>query len=202
MKLKIKFDTDILALLIACLAVGMAFWEGYESRQHNRKSVVPIFNSFVNKTLGEELQVFEIGIQSVGLGPATIKSFKVFFNGREEPTYKAPGYETAYHTPILAVQGLLEDQKPNPQNPLYITTQDNDLASGEVVATEARRVLLKFESNLPREEFVKAIDIIENTMDIFVCYCSIYDDQCQFAHVGPNPDLLPQACKTMIEDTD
>ena len=201
MKLKIKFDTDILALLIACLAVGMAFWEGYESRQHNRKSVMPIFNTYVDKSTGSESNSFEMGLRSVGLGPATIKVFKVFFNGREEQVYRAPGYESNFQTPKLAVQGIIDAAEDNEEEPIRLSFYENPLDADDVVGEEESRVLFKFESNLPAGEFLMAIDAVENAMDVFICYCSIYDDQCQVSHIGTNAELMPQSCKVLVEES-
>lgn len=202
MKFKVKIDNDILALLIACLAVSMAFWEGYESRQHNRKSVMPILNSFVNKEFGEQMHSFEIGVRSVGLGPGSITHFTVFFNGKEQEVYRAPGYSTSFHTPRVAVQGIFESTESEEGEPYKLIFQDNELEAGDVMAEEERRIIFRFESDLPREEFVKAVDVVENTLDIFICYCSVYEDQCQYTHVGSNEDMLPQSCQMLIEESD
>lgn len=194
MKLKIKLDTDVAALFVAFVAVSLAFWEGIESREHNRKSVVPILNPYINKSFIDEIGTLDIGVDSVGLGPVKVSHFSVFFNGRKEEVFEMPGYSTAYNSAINAVRGTVNNYNEDEGGKAFLSIDDSDLTVGEVLSTNEHKVLLKLTSNLPREELRNAIAVVEKTLDVFICYCSVYDDQCSMVHIGENKNLSQAIC--------
>ena len=56
--------------LVAPAAIGLALWEGYENRQHNRISVVPKLDGV--RDVDMTAQSFELALLSRGLGPAVV----------------------------------------------------------------------------------------------------------------------------------
>ena len=175
-------------VFIAVVAVLLAVWEGYESRQHNRVSVKPVLNSNTSKSYGDTQRV-EISLGSVGLGPARITGFHVFYNGRIEKPFHIPGYQTHYHSIKQGVKGSLPKGT-------SITFSDQSLVNNQVILEGKTLKLFQMEVITPisDEEFRKAIATVEQTTDIFVCYYSLYDDQCAVEHLGNKPHLKPESC--------
>jgi hypothetical protein len=73
----------ILSTIIALCALGLSFYGGYETRQHNRLSVKP--QVAIDFWLNEE----EAGwrIQNDGLGPGEVRAFEVKVDGKTEHTW-------------------------------------------------------------------------------------------------------------------
>jgi len=194
MKLKIKFDTEVAALLVAFVAVAMAAWDGYESRNYNRKSVMPIFNAYVDKNFGQDRSEYKIGITGVGLGPAKVTGFHVFFNGKIQAPLELPGYASSYPSTNAIMSGGISDLNEKYAQDWSLSTSDNSLSLGRVLAKDAYVTLLRYNSGIPQKEFRQLMAAVEETTDIFVCYCSIYDDQCNIVHIGKHEELQPQSC--------
>lgn len=194
MKLKIEFDTEIAALLVAFVAVAMAAWDGYESRSYNRKSVMPIFNSYVDRNFSSENNEIEMGIVGVGLGPAKVTGFYVFYNGEPQEPLELPGYVSAYPSTNAIMNGAIADLNDKHDESWHLSNSDNTFYEGEVLAKDVNRTLLRYSSDIPTKEFRKLVAAVEQTTDIFVCYCSIYDDQCNIVHLGNHKELQPASC--------
>ena len=64
--------------LVAPAAIGLALWEGYENRQHNR-IVVPKVDGARDFDL--TAQSFELALLSSGLGPAVVTDLILFGDG-------------------------------------------------------------------------------------------------------------------------
>jgi hypothetical protein len=65
--------------IIAFSALGLATWQGYAARQHNKLSVSPHI-SFSSVFL-DEVPHFSINIKNNGLGTAIISDYKVMLDG-------------------------------------------------------------------------------------------------------------------------
>lgn len=66
--------TAIAAVVVAVLALMVSLWQGWISREHNRKSVRPILRFDRN---GLSDQPISVTLANVGPGPALIRSFSV-----------------------------------------------------------------------------------------------------------------------------
>ena len=195
MKLKVKFNTDLAALFVAFIAVAMAAWDGFESRVHNRKSVVPILNPEVSRAFTDTHSTLTMRVDSVGLGPVKVTDFYVFFNGQPQKMLILPGYATPYPSTTAAMSGGVSDLNEKTGSNWMLQTDDASIEAGQVLATDEKKVLLRFRSDMPDKEFRRLISVVESTTDIFICYCSIYDDQCNIAHIGDHSELSPASCK-------
>lgn len=68
----------LFALIVSVCAVTLTFYEGYQSRAHQRLSVKPKLNIDVH-TYGEKGE-FAIEVENKGLGPAFVTKFNVFID--------------------------------------------------------------------------------------------------------------------------
>jgi hypothetical protein len=72
--------SDIIALasiFVALLAFSSAIWQANLMRKHNKLSVIPLLAISVNMH-----NKFELTLLNAGLGPAIIKEFSVYFDGK------------------------------------------------------------------------------------------------------------------------
>ncbi len=82
--------TAISTIFIACVAVGISIWQGYETRRHNRLSAKPFLG--IRFSISEKKPLMGVWIENNGFGPAIIKEFIVYLDG--QPT-KVNSYEAA-----------------------------------------------------------------------------------------------------------
>jgi len=182
-----RINTEIATIFIAFIAVLLAVWEGIEFRQHNKMSVKPVLNSSVSKSFGE-INNLKLAINSVGLGPAKITGFHVYYNGEEEEEFSVPGYSTRYFNIKQAARGALDGD---------ISILDQGLSNGDVLMVGRTLTLfsLEFSATETQNETRKVFSAVDQTTDIFICYCSLYDDQCNIEHIGSHPELAPENCR-------
>jgi hypothetical protein len=74
-----KFIGENASEVIAFSALGLAMWQGYIARRHNKLSVRP-YLTFSSKFLDEEPH-FTVDIKNNGLGTAIITDYKVILDG-------------------------------------------------------------------------------------------------------------------------
>ncbi|EGQ7760021.1 hypothetical protein IO707_004464, partial [Vibrio vulnificus] len=75
-----KFKIDLLALIVAVIALGLTVWQGVTQIEHNKISVEPRFNSyFSNHSNDGQWGVY---ILNNGMGTGFIKQLVVFVDGR------------------------------------------------------------------------------------------------------------------------
>tara|TARA_R110002051_G_scaffold181774_1_gene251293 strand:+ start:66439 stop:66885 length:447 start_codon:yes stop_codon:yes gene_type:complete len=80
MKINKKNIVSYAAMFTAFMALIVSIYEGYEIRKHNRLSVRPHLITEINiKGVRQE----SIIIKNGGLGPAIIKEFEIFANGKK-----------------------------------------------------------------------------------------------------------------------
>lgn len=70
----------LMSIVIASVAVIIALWTGYNSRQNARYSVEPALSIWVDYPEGDN-HVCELRLSNKGFGPAIIESFAVFRDG-------------------------------------------------------------------------------------------------------------------------
>lgn len=70
--------TAIASVAIAVLAFLATIWQAGLSRDHNRKSTMPILTFHCNRTKG-----CRISIRNDGVGPALLKEFRYFVDGKQ-----------------------------------------------------------------------------------------------------------------------
>lgn len=192
--MKLKLNTDIAALIVAFTALTMAGIDGYEQRRHNRKSVMPVLISDRVRNNSDEERSVEYNIHNSGMGPAAVKEFHVFFNKRVEKPFSIPGYSTAYNRHISAARHVVETLNDHGDGQWRLDVADQGLSSNTYIPANKSLTLLRFDTNIPQKEFRDVVSILERTLDIFICYCSIYDDQCQWTHIGQHRELITQQC--------
>lgn len=98
---------NVITLLIALIALVFSLWQGFEIKKQNRLSLKPML-TFLKY---ESFEKYEIILSNKGLGPAIIKSFRIYHNKKEyknwneverSPDYKYGGipYEVTSFLPI------------------------------------------------------------------------------------------------------
>ena len=154
-----------LTLVIAVAAIGLAIWEGAENRRHNRLSVLPRLGAEINSGREGSSEFIRMAVESTGLGPAVIKTFRIYLDGipqdsavasgvsrwqgvigvfdAEGTTINAHSFGNEYFFPAGRQQILLE-----------VTRPDAAAVAGETLSDALDRIALQ------------------------VCYCSIYDTDC------------------------
>lgn len=83
--------------IVAGLAVVVSLWQGYETRRHNRLSVKPLIafdrnysQNVKTPELGAEakadtVRYFTLRLKNQGFGPAIVKRFQLFVEGKGIP---------------------------------------------------------------------------------------------------------------------
>ncbi len=185
----IRIDKDYAALGVAFIAVLLTVWEGYEFRHHNRTAVMPSLSVYSERNFSGENAFIELGIKSVGLGPAKVTSFDVYFNNKKERVFQANGFTTYFEQTMNALQHTGLDTA-------SLLTMDGSIKKGDLVPTGSSVNLFTVRYNEPKsgQEFRKVTAILDEKLDVFVCYCSVYEDHCQLAHIGKNDKLAPKQC--------
>lgn len=78
MQMKTELIVSITATIISLSAFGVAVWQGYVARRHNRLSVKPMLH-FDFGVVKDDLI---LTIKNTGIGPAIIRAWTVTFNGK------------------------------------------------------------------------------------------------------------------------
>jgi hypothetical protein len=153
---------SLLVLLIAVVAIVLAAWEGLENRRHNRLSVQPRLGGEYSSGRQGDSQYVRIAIENTGLGPAVIKSFHMYLDGKQ------------------VTRGDEEDRNRWNQIIAAVATdgmQVNAHAFGAGYFFPAGRDYLLFEARGPKPATGNISDIADR-LGIDVCYCSIYGSHC------------------------
>src|SRR5262249_22034286 len=168
-----------LTTLLAVVAIGLAAWEGIENRQHDHLSIAPRLDGSV----GLSRESVSLGLSSNGLGPAVIKQFRIYLDGKV--IHDAAVDSTAV-SPWQNMMPLLNAENYNATANAYGI--GSLLRAGQDY--EMFRVGARDTSKLKEGELLKLIDRI----GIEVRYCSMYNDQCENTYVGLHtPEALRKA---------
>lgn len=135
------------SVLISICALSLAIYTAYLERQHKRLSVQPhIYMSFYFNDQGAGWMT-----GNSGLGPAVIKWFTVYVDGKQQPTWAA----------VMKTLGI-------PAGAFEFST----LFPGELKATGGPAKIFWVPSG-PRS---KALIRDYSRVQLEVCYCSLYDE--------------------------
>ena len=72
------FWSTIATLIVAMCALGLTFWQGFITRQHNKLSVKPMLKFVMKRELG----FYELKLMNCGVGPALIRTFQNYFDSQ------------------------------------------------------------------------------------------------------------------------
>jgi hypothetical protein len=150
------------AAIIAIAAVGLAVWEGFENRRHNRLSVVPNIDTV--RDFDMRAQTFTFSLLSSGLGPAVVQDVRLYVD--DELVFdKNSSHEYAWSAiyPLFRGKGL--------------DIWDSYYDAGQFLLPGERYDLLKVERREGAEP-VENFREIADRINVVVCYCSVYGDQC------------------------
>jgi len=168
---------------VAVLVLLLTVWEGYETRQHNRISVVPRLDIDIKVQSSANNKSISYYVESTGLGPVKIVDFTVFYN-HEGKVSQSDNFDY-----------LITDlQKLNDKSNVNLDIASSDVDIGSFMAPGVHEVLFKAstESEIGVSDAINKH--VRNTLDIVICYCSVYDDQCGQAQFS-NPPMVEYVCR-------
>ena len=176
--------------LIALTALGIAVWQGFETRHHNRSSVKPYLE--VNYDLSPT-EPIKIVIKNQGIGPAIITKMTCNVDGMTFDAFSLETLNACFKAAALT-SGLpakiLESGKVIIDIPKTATSSSGEFFSewlifspGDVFSAGEERVLLSSgrQDNLNDELRTLLVKIVRR-IAIVIEYNSIYDEQ--FKAVG------------------
>jgi hypothetical protein len=155
----------ISSAIIAFCALGLTLWQACVMRRHNKLSVQPYLTTWVHRDEGPSHFILVVDLLNNGVGPALIKTFKVFVDGHE-----IKGQEDE---PMQKALKLLFPQY------IYQSNQ-SFMSDGYMMSPKESRnlVTIKFTgSNLPKTE---EIEHAKNRVNISIRYESIYRESQTF----------------------
>lgn len=156
----------LLTLVIAFAAIGLAIWEGAENRRHNRLSVQPRLGAEINTGRDTAGEFVSMSIENTGLGPAVVTSFHIYFDGVRQDTVTAGG-RMPWQSAIDAFAAA--------------GAHINAHAFGTDYYFPAGRQQILFQAVRPKGETRAnaALADILTRLALQICYCSIYDSDCE-----------------------
>lgn len=153
--------------LAAIIAVLVSLYQASLARQQLRASAWPHLSQGNGYTFNSPYQFV---VSNEGIGPARIKAFRVFVDGRPVPTWNA------------AVRGLTGEGEPAL---IY-----SSFGRGSVLVPGSTRTLLTLPAGARAQKFWVAA---QNRLRTQVCYCSVYDECWLADSEEPEPKEL-KAC--------
>ncbi|HEY0671017.1 MAG TPA: hypothetical protein VGD27_02060 [Longimicrobiales bacterium] len=156
----------LLTLVIAFAAIGLAIWEGAENRRHNRLSVQPRLGAEINTGRDTAGEFVSMSIENTGLGPAVVTSFHIYFDGVRQDTVTAGG-RMPWQSAIDAFAAA--------------GAHINAHAFGTDYYFPAGRQQILFQAVRPKGETRAnaALADILTRLALQICYCSIYNSDCE-----------------------
>jgi len=149
--------TAICSVIIALVALFISIWHAHTTRQHNRLSVRPCLN--FHKVVTREPPKAAIFLTNNGVGPAFIKEFRVYIDGKLQDDFKAPDWPE-----VASMIGL-------------VSRYAEGIIFGERTAIAATKTQLVFEVSITEEDEPSQILNAINRIDIFIKYESAYEKQ-------------------------
>ena len=149
--------------IVAMAAVGLAVWEGLENRRHNRLSVVP--NVDAVREFDMRAQTFTFTLMSSGLGPAVVRDMRVYVDDElvfDKDSTGEFAYEAVY--PVVGGKNL--------------DVWDSYYDDGHYLLPDNRYDLLRVEPRSDDGERIENFRDMADRINVVVCYCSVYGDQC------------------------
>jgi len=155
---------SLLAMVIALAAIGLATWEGLENRKHNRLTVHPRLGGEVQSGRNSSGEYVRFAVESTGLGPAVVRSFRIYLDGQRLESGVAGG-STPWNSVIEAVASDGMSIDAHGFGAGYFMP-----AGREYVLFDARRQ--------PGAEGTPPLSEMLGRIAVDICYCSIYGSDC------------------------
>jgi hypothetical protein len=165
------------AAVIALAAVSLTVWEGLENRRHNHLSVVPKIDAYRDRDM--LVQRFELILASTGLGPAVVRDLRLYLDGvliHDRTSDAGLAWQAAY--PVF--------------RDLPVDVTDAWFEPGDFLVPGEKYSLLRVERRRQADR-ITDFEGLTNRIDIAICYCSVYGDQCAIERLGTH-DVVPPPC--------
>jgi hypothetical protein len=143
--------------VVAICALGISFWQGYVSRDHNKRSVFPLINIEMDS---RDKQEFELTATNVGLGPANITALTMEYNAEK---FEFPAIDD-FRKLVKAMGVVLKD------NPCSA----NIPPKGRGVGVQQSFSVLKFDGVGTKPEIHSAIIKVLPPLRVTIQYESVY----------------------------
>lgn len=159
-----KIDWQVLlgisGTVIALLALILTLWQAWVSRRHNKLSVIPYLTTWTHTN--HQAYKYHVEIINNGIGPALIKSFKIFVDG-----HQIQGKD------LELIQKCLKLLFPAYE----YTSYNCYLSEGYMMAPKEKRDLVVIQFLGPTFPSPEEIEHATKRVKIFVEYESIYKDK-------------------------
>ena len=170
---------NVVALAVAVLALGVATWQGCQTREHNQLSVKPSLVQDVTRSIASEGFV-GLTISNKGVGPAFVKPLQIYVDGKlvsgELVSDGYGGWQTALNLFCDGGNGIKELcvslDTPVRDRGVRVSVITQDVWS----SGESRHVfgVAESEHTVEREE---AINAALERLNVVVCYESTYEER-------------------------
>lgn len=192
---------NVLTAAVAIAAILLSVWEGVENRRHNRLSVLPHLepqevtlasNSsiedgrFLLPSGLDSLFTVSYAMENTGLGPAVLQNILVYQDG--DKVFDAAQSDETYFP------GQMKDNLR--QLPFPVGTTQQPYSVGQMMKAGEPHVLLTAFARYPwlnRDslEHVNPLEMMKREAlaqrSVVVCYCSVYEEDCEQVHFGAAP---------------
>ena len=156
----------VLMLVIAVSAIALAIWAGAENRRHNRLSVLPRLGAAIESGQINDTSFVRMAVESTGLGPVVVKDFRIYWDGVAEDSASTAN-RSSWQKVIDAVSAPGTEVNAHAYGAgYYFPTGRHE------VLFEATRASTADSAGLG-----PLTDVL-NRLAIQVCYCSVYDTDC------------------------
>jgi hypothetical protein len=188
----------------------LSVWEGCETRQHNRLSVLPNLDAGVKQlslekgevvdlggteeTMAERTHYLEIRVENSGLGPAVFEKAQLFRAGADTVLY-----ETQEEGDVLNIYRA---------EPLVRRIRATFPDAARFTGALEQGIMMKAGGAQPFLQMGIRASTVPDTLSVspqrrllkmigqysfVVCYCSVYGEDCDQEHIGADPP--PAACR-------
>jgi len=206
---RLQLISTLATLLVAVSAVGLSVWEGLEMRQHNRLSVLPnleietrqltlepgaeIDLEGTQDTIEDTTFALQIAVENSGLGPAVFERVLLYRANASSPMMQADENGEAIN--LYGPDSLrAQIRAAFPEFGAFYGA----LQQGFMLRPGASEPFLQ--ANIPAASVPdtagyppgRVLDMISR-YSFVVCYCSVYGEDCDVAHIGAEPPA--NACR-------
>ena len=151
--------TGASSVVIALCALAISIWQGAQARKHNRLSFRPHLATWTHKNA--ETGSYEVELMNNGLGPAMIKKFALFVDGK---LISGDGTEP--------IEKTLKILFPN----IPYQSQQSYLSNGYSMAPKERCSIIKLRFTTPQLLTLELVEHASRRCDLEICYTSFYGE--------------------------
>ncbi len=182
---RLENTANILTVLVALAAIGLAVWEGYQNRQFFRLSVLPYLEP-IERTQSEtdSTDIVRLAIENTGLGPAVLQN--VFYFRDNEKIFEARQPDSSFSL-WGEMRTALEPLPFGYALGTYSRNAGEMLESGEEHAFI--QIVVPEIDTLDRSTTSIVWDSVFSTRSFVFCYCSVYGTDCDMAYLGAEPPV-------------